>query len=142
MKKCSFCGLENSDESVQCRTCQTPFDRPRPASATPNANLPRKLLPYFLSYFVVTSAVFLSRFIMGNRAQVPFPPHYVILNTTMSSDELVAKLLRAGVPKESVSGSFLKPDLTTALTHHFLLFAVALAAFVALLKLFKRIYPS
>jgi ABC-type dipeptide/oligopeptide/nickel transport system permease component len=80
---------------------------------------------------------------MGNRAQVPFPPHVVILNTSLSSEDFVAKLVRAGVPKESVVGSLaFKPALVPALTHHFLLFGIAFLTFVILLKLFKKIYPQ
>ena len=26
MKKCTYCGLENSDEAVQCVTCHTPLE--------------------------------------------------------------------------------------------------------------------
>lgn len=42
MKKCSYCGLENTDEAVMCATCHTEFvtlkPAPPPLSAAPQAD--------------------------------------------------------------------------------------------------------
>ena len=38
MKKCTYCGLENPDESVECLTCHTSLTRPQATKAEPKGN--------------------------------------------------------------------------------------------------------
>jgi hypothetical protein len=141
MKKCSFCGEENPDEATQCRQCQTPLDTP--AGGSPRPVPVRRVLPYFLSYILVASGVFLFDYIRGQQSRVPFPPHFLILNTSLSPDEVAAKLVQAGVPKDDLLGALApRPDAGRALLHHFALFAVVLFAFWALTNLFKRFFKK
>lgn len=140
MNKCSFCGLENSEEAVKCRHCETALGA---AAEESRPRVKQCFLPYFLSYFLVASGMFLYDFIVGQRAGVPDPEHFLVLNTTLSTGDVVDKLVKAGVPKDSILGiAHPPPAVVSALLHHFALFAVVLFAFWGLTKLFQRFFTK
>jgi len=139
MKKCPSCGLENPDDAAHCQKCQTPLGAGALAAPPARANWLRRILPYLLSYLLVASGAFLFNYISGQRHAVPFPPHIVILDTTLPSDDVIATLEKAGVPKDAVLGALApRPQPWPVLLHHLILFGVCLFAFLALINLFKR----
>ena len=143
MKKCSYCGLENPDETMQCSTCHTSLESPKP-SLPLNTKPLKRFLPYLLSYFVVASCV-VAYDIINVSHMSSSPSKYVILNSSMSyvivdsslpHDELATKLKQAGLPE--ASNYFVKPDNFYLVVHRLGFLAVVLAAFVGLVFLFRR----
>jgi hypothetical protein len=141
MKKCPYCGRENPADGINCQGCQSPLNPALGAAPRSGLKFMSRFLPYFLSYSIIASGVCLYNHIMWGRNAIPFPPHVVILNTIYSPEDIVAKLVRAGVPKESVLGAMaLEPSPWHALAHQFILYAVTLSAFLVLIKLFQKLY--
>ena len=138
MKKCPYCGLENPDESSKCKTCQTDLDVP--AMAPLNLKPLKRYLPYILSFIIVTTAGFLYNQVMTHRGNPPLPPNTIMLNTTLSVDELAEKMAQVGVPRESLFFVPYKPALGLMIVRYFVIHAVMLSAFICLIRVFMRIF--
>ncbi len=83
MKKCAYCGRENSDEAVYCRECGTEFERP---SAPPNPPPPNPKKPEYT--FQPLSEADKQKDLVT----------LVVCGTLLAADMIVGRLSAAGIP--------------------------------------------
>jgi hypothetical protein len=140
MKKCPYCGLENPAESSNCQTCQTDLDAPamKPLNLTPL----KRCLPYFLSFLIVTLAGFLYNQVMIHRGNPPLPPNTIVLHTTLTIDELAAKMAQVGVPRDELFYVPYELSRVSMFTRYCVIHAVMFSAFVLLLWIFNRVFKK
>ncbi len=105
----------------------------------------KKLIPYILAYLIVaigTSAY--SHFASHSHASL-YPPNSVTVITTLSHDELAAKLQQVGLPEaEHLQTMTVRYDSLSlvSLVYHFGFYAVIFAAFAGLTLLFQRVFHT
>jgi hypothetical protein len=103
----------------------------------------KKLIPYILAYLIVaigTSAY--SHFASRSHAS-PYPANSVTVITTLSHDELAAKLQQVGLPEaEHLRTMTVRPAPVASLVYHFGFYAVIFAAFAGLTILFQRAFRT
>ena len=103
----------------------------------------KKLIPYILSYLIITAGTSVYSHFAGQAHPSFYPPNSVTVITTLSHDELAAKLHQAGLSEaQHMVTMTLKPAPLTSLVFHFLIFAVYFAAFVGLTHLFQRAFRT
>jgi Na+/proline symporter len=85
----------------------------------------KKFIPYILSYFIVASCVVTFERIFAAHMRSS-SSQYVVVDSSLSHDELVAKLKQAGLPE--ASEHILKLATFYAVVHRFAFLAVLLAA--------------
>jgi hypothetical protein len=100
----------------------------------------KKLIPYILSYLIVaTGTIAFSHF---SRHANPFPPNSVTVITTLSHDELAAKLNQAGLSESHIQTMTVKSDPLLSLVLHFVFFGIYFAAFAGLTYFFQRVFRA
>ena len=99
----------------------------------------KKLIPYILAYLIVAGGTATySHFARHAHASL-YPPNSVTVITTLSHDELAAKLQQVGLPEaQHLQTMTVRPDSLFSLVYHFGFYAVIFAAFAGLTFLFKR----
>jgi hypothetical protein len=102
----------------------------------------KRFLPYFLSYLIVASGVAAYTHLFMLLHGSGLPPNSVIVVTTLSQDELAAKLQQIGLPEASVQTFAVKPVTLYSVVHSFIFDAVMFAAFLGLAYLFRRVFPA
>jgi uncharacterized membrane protein YkvI len=103
----------------------------------------KKLVPYILSYLIITAGVSVYSHYAGRPHHSLYPPNSVTVITTLSHDELAAKLQQVGVPEiPPLRTMTVRPAPLVSLVLHFLIFAVYFGAFVGLTHLFQRMFRS
>jgi hypothetical protein len=98
----------------------------------------KKLIPYILSYFIITTSVSVYSHFAGRAHPSLYPPNSVTVISAMSHDELAAKLDQAGFHEQMT----VMPAPLGSLVAHFVIFAVYFAAFTGLTFLFQRAFRS
>jgi hypothetical protein len=112
----------------------------------------KKLIPYIISYIIIATATAVYPRIYWHFASYPpsVEPHNsvaIILNPGISQDELATKLKQVGLSefdpyKDKAPLQPSRPSPIYSLVHHYVFDAVMLSAFVGLVILFRRIFPS
>ncbi len=99
----------------------------------------KKLIPYILAYIIVAGGTATySHFARQAHASL-YPPNSVTVITTLSHDELAAKLQQVGLPTlPPIQTMTVRPAPVTSLVYHFGFYAVIFAAFAGLTFLFQR----
>jgi hypothetical protein len=100
------------------------------------------LIPYILSYLIVASGTALYWHFRHTNYTNSISPKYVIVNTTLSHDDLAAKLQQVGLSAQNLQTVSDRPLPLASLALHFLIFAVYFAAFVGLKHFFQRIFRT
>jgi hypothetical protein len=94
----------------------------------------KKIIPYIISYLIVAAGtVAYSRFSHTTTST------FFTLHTTLSHDELVAKLQQVGIPESAVHLSTMTYAPLATLIYHFAFYAVIFGAFLGLAYLFERV---
>jgi hypothetical protein len=99
----------------------------------------KKFIPYILSYLIVASGVVVYEHIFTKHIRSS-SSQYVIVDSTLSHDELATKLKQAGLPE--ASGYILKPATFFAVIHRFIFLALFLVVFAALANFLKRVFRT
>jgi hypothetical protein len=111
----------------------------------------KKLIPYILAYLIVATGTLVYTRIVRHFSSYPpsVAPHNsvaIILNPGISQDELATKLKQVGLsefdPYKDKGTPYSPPSQVYFLVHHYVIDAVMLSAFVGLVFLFRRIFPS
>ena len=102
----------------------------------------KKLIPYILAYLIVAAcATGYSHFARPYHS--PYPPNSVTVITTLSHDELAAKLQQVGVPEAAHMVTMTsKPAPLLSLVFNFVRYGVILAAFAVLAHFFQRAFRT
>jgi hypothetical protein len=95
----------------------------------------KKLIPYILAYLIVAGGTLA----YSHLSRHTNPSPYFTLHTTMTHDELVAKLQQVGIPESAVHLTTVTPAPFATLVYHFVMFAIYFAAFAGLTLLFQRV---
>ena len=96
------------------------------------------LLPYILAYLVVTFGTVAYSHVSRQTHHSP----YFVLHTTLTHDELVAKLQQVGIPESAVAVATVAPAPFATLVYHLVMFAAYFSAFVGLTILFQRVFHT
>jgi len=103
----------------------------------------KKLIPYILAYLIVAAGTAVYSHLAGHTYHNPYPPNSVTVITTLSHDQLAAKLQQVGLPEaQHIETMTVRPAPSLSLTVHFLMFAVYLAAFAVLTHVFQRVLQA
>jgi hypothetical protein len=100
----------------------------------------KQLIPYILSYLIITEGISVYTHFFNRTEANLLPPNSVTVITTLSHDQLAAKLQQAGLQEAKLRTMTLtfKPAPLVGTVFHFLIFAVYFGAFVGLTLLFQR----
>jgi hypothetical protein len=99
----------------------------------------KKLIPYILAYIIVTGGTVTFEHFARHAHGSPYPPNSVTVITTLSHDELAAKLKQVGLPEAAHLGTMtVRPAPIVSLFFHFGFYAIVFAAFAGLTFLFQR----
>ena len=100
----------------------------------------KKFIPYILAYLIVAAGTAVYSSFARHGYHNPYPPNSVTVVTTLSHDQLAAKLQQVGLPEaQHIETMTVKPAPLLSLAVHFLIFAVYLAAFAVLTVFFQRV---
>ena len=99
----------------------------------------KTFISYILAYLIVAGGTATYSHFAGQGHASIYPPNSVTVITTLSHDELAAKLQQIGLPeaKHLVTMTVRRGSLAS-LVYHFVFYAVILAAFAGLTCLFQR----
>ena len=98
----------------------------------------KKLIPYILAYLIVAAGTAVYAHFSSRAHANLLPPNSVTVTSSLSHDELAAKLDQAGF-HETLT---IQPAPMLSLVLHFVIFAVYLAAFAVLTHLFQRTFHT
>ncbi len=98
----------------------------------------KKLTPYIISYLIITSGLVVYAHVSRHTNIGP----YFVLHSTLSLDDLSAKLQQVGISNPSLHLSEVKPAHLATLVYTFVFYGVIFAAFVGLTLLFKRVFRT
>lgn len=95
----------------------------------------RKLAPYLISYLIIATgtAVFLYLFRQTGDSSL------YVLHTTLSHDDLVAKLQQAGIPGSALTSATRTPAPLATVVSIFACYGVGFGVFVGLALLIERL---
>ena len=102
----------------------------------------KRLISYILAYFVIAAATAVSARFFSHTPAGLLPPNSVTVITSLSHDQLAAKLQQAGLQEANLRMMIEKPAPLTTLVFHFAFYAVILGAFVGLTHLFQRTFRT
>ncbi|MGO8765250.1 MAG: hypothetical protein ACLQSR_08975 [Limisphaerales bacterium] len=104
----------------------------------------KKLIPFILSYLLIAGGTAAFSHFVTRTDTRPYPPNSVTIVTTLSHDELAAKLQQAGLPEAGKPLQMLTMSSAPILSlfFHFGYYAVILAAFTGLTFLFQRKFEA
>ena len=103
----------------------------------------KKLIPYILAYLIVTGGTVAFEHFARHAHTGPYPPNSVTVITTLSHDELKAKLQQVGLPEAAhLETMTVKSAPLVSLVFHFIFYAVILAVFAGLAQLFRRAFHT
>jgi hypothetical protein len=103
----------------------------------------KKLIPYILSYLIITAGVSVYAHFSRHARSVLYPPNSVTVITTLSHAELAAKLQQAGLSEaQHMMMMTERPAPMLSLIMRFLMFAVYFTAFTGLTLLFQRAFRT
>ncbi|MGD1089377.1 MAG: hypothetical protein ABR955_11725 [Verrucomicrobiota bacterium] len=102
----------------------------------------KKLIPYIISYLIITSGTAAYFHFFGRPFVSPYPPNSVTVITTLSHNELAAKLQQVGLPEIPPMRTMTVGPAHMNLAHHFVYYAVILAAFAGLTYFFQRAFRT
>jgi len=100
----------------------------------------KKLIPYILSYLIITEGISVYTHFFNHAEVNLFPPNSVTVTTTLSHDQLTAELQQAGLQEvglRTMTMTF-RPAPLIGSVLHFLIFAVYFGSFVGLTFIFQR----
>jgi hypothetical protein len=102
----------------------------------------KKLIPYILAYILVAAgATAYSHFARPYHS--PSPPNSVTVITTLSHDELAAKLQQVGLPEAAHMATMtVKPAPLLSLVFNFVRYAVILGTFAVLAHFLQRAFRT
>jgi hypothetical protein len=107
----------------------------------------KKLIPFILSFLIVSSgnyvfAHFASWHVSASTHASSVLSHFAVVDTTLSHDELVAKLQQIGLPATSLHEITYRSAPLFSLIYHFTFEAIYFSAFVGLVYLFQRAFRT
>jgi uncharacterized protein YpuA (DUF1002 family) len=94
----------------------------------------KKIIPYIISYLIVVAGT-----VAYSCFSHPTTSTFVTLRTTLSHDDLVAKLQQVGIPESALHLSTMTYAPFATLVHHCAFYAVIFGAFLGLAYLFERV---
>jgi len=101
----------------------------------------KKLLPYLLAYLIVAGGTAIYSQLERQAYARTHSPNAVTVTTTLSHDELAAKLSQLGLPETKVQTETVKPSpLFASLAYHFVWYAILMGAFAGLTVWFQRAF--
>ena len=100
----------------------------------------KKLIPYILSYLLVAAGTAAFTQFTRHAPSNLYPPNSVTVITTLSHDELAAKLQQVGLPERPPIRTMTVSSSHLSIAYHFVFYAVILAAFAGLTLLFQRTF--
>jgi hypothetical protein len=101
----------------------------------------KKLIPYILAYLIVAIATAAYAHLARRSHSGPYPPNSVTVITTLSHDELAAKLQQVGLG-DAEQLQTVRPAPVASLVFHFGFYAIILAAFAGLTLLFQQAFHT
>ena len=103
----------------------------------------KKLIPYIISYLIVAAGMVAYSYFARHGHHGLYPPNSVTVITTLSHDELAAKLQQVGLPETPpLQTMTIKPDTLFSTVYTFGFYAIIFAAFAGLTFLFQRLFRT
>ena len=98
----------------------------------------KKLIPYILSYVILTAGI--ATFAHFSSFTRLYPPNSVVVHSTLSHDQLAAKLQQVGLSDTSMIT--VKPAPLLSVVWLFALYAAIFGAFMGLAHFFQRAFRA
>jgi hypothetical protein len=92
----------------------------------------KKLIPYILAYLIVAVGTAAFAHFTRHTPSILYPPNSVTVITTLSHDELAAKLQQVGLPETPPMRTMTVGPSHLSLPFHFAFYAIILAVFAGL----------
>ena len=103
----------------------------------------KKFIPYILAYILVAAGATAYSHLAGHTYHSPYPPNSVTVITTLSHDELAAKLQQVGLPEaQHIETMTVRPAPLLSLVFNFVRYAIILGVFAVLAHLFQRAFRT
>jgi hypothetical protein len=103
----------------------------------------KKLIPYILAYLIIAIGTSAYSHFASHSHAIPYPPNSVTVITTLSHDELAAKLQQVGLPEtEHLQTLTVRRAPVASLVYHFVFYAVIFSAFAGLTLIFQRAFRT
>jgi hypothetical protein len=103
----------------------------------------KKLIPFILSYILVAVGIAtFGHYFRHTGLNSRVPPNSVTVITTLSHDELAAKLHQIGLSESHIQTMTEKPAPLLSLVVNFVLYGIYFAAFARLAHFFQRAFHA